>query len=288
MLRILLLLLLVVSSSLIEAAENALYRTLVTDGLTVAGELRSLPLPTLADGLDREAQWAAIETITDENHPREALLRQEVGAPLVLKIKNDPAGSTVRRIDVWFVAYGALKTVQSEAFWKKEKKEDTPTRWEGKQLTADDLRRRGISSGSESPSDEQYAAGSLTLFDRVDLQVTVHAMRSTTVRSVVAATIVDSRFRNDAEFPNRWQRLLSDGTVANTPDAFTPYDGMGGYVKVTPLVEPAGALFVEAHLMFDEPLGWFRGTNLLRSKLPLATQIEVRKFRRRLAQLEGR
>ncbi len=287
MLRILLLLLLVVSSSPLDAAENALYRTLVTDGLSVAGELRKLPQPTLADGLDRAAQWAAIETITDENHPREALLRQEVGAPLVLKIKNDPVGSTVRRIDVWFVAYGSLKTVESEAFWKKEKKEDTQTRWEGKLLQAAELQRRGIASNSEQSGDEQYAAGSLTLFDRVDLHVTVHTMRSTTAHSVVAATIVDSRFRDDAEFPNRWQRILSDGTVTNAPDAFTPYDGMGGYVKVTPLVEPAGALFVEAHMIFDEPVGWFRGTHLLRSKLPLATQIEVRKFRRRLAQLEG-
>jgi hypothetical protein len=36
-------------------------------------------------------------------------------------------------------------------------------------------------------------------------------------------------------------------------------------------------------MIFDEPNGWFGGANLLRSKLPLVIQDEVRNFRRRLA-----
>ena len=42
-------------------------------------------------------------------------------------------------------------------------------------------------------------------------------------------------------------------------------------------------MFIECHMIFDEPRGWFGGANLLRSKLPLAVQEEVRNFRRRLS-----
>jgi hypothetical protein len=55
-------------------------------------------------------------------------------------------------------------------------------------------------------------------------------------------------------------------------------------VKITRLAEPAGSLFVEYHVAFAEPQGWFQGANLLRSKLPIAAQDSVRKFRRTLAE----
>ena len=67
----------------------------------------------------------------------------------------------------------------------------------------------------------------------------------------------------------------------------TPYAGLGGYIKVTGLHEPAGALLVECHAVFDEPQGWFDGKNLLRSKLPLVVQENVRTFRRKLAKVSG-
>jgi hypothetical protein len=63
---------------------------------------------------------------------------------------------------------------------------------------------------------------------------------------------------------------------------------MGQYLKVTALVDaddkPNGKLFIEAHMVFHEPQGWFGGANLLGSKLPLAVQDNVREFRRLLRQ----
>jgi hypothetical protein len=61
-----------------------------------------------------------------------------------------------------------------------------------------------------------------------------------------------------------------------------PFSGSGQYLKVTRLVEPQGALFVEYHLVFTEPADWFGGANLLRSKLPQAAQVIVRSMRREL------
>jgi hypothetical protein len=46
---------------------------------------------------------------------------------------------------------------------------------------------------------------------------------------------------------------------------------------------PVGALFVEQHLIFVEPAGWFDGTNLLRSKFRLVIQDRVRAMRREWA-----
>ena len=41
---------------------------------------------------------------------------------------------------------------------------------------------------------------------------------------------------------------------------------------------------MEYHVAFVEPQGWFHGTNLLRSKLPIVAQEMVRKFRRNLSE----
>ena len=43
-------------------------------------------------------------------------------------------------------------------------------------------------------------------------------------------------------------------------------------------------MFIEYHVAFIEPEGWFHGTNLLRSKLPIVAQEMVRKFRRNLGE----
>jgi hypothetical protein len=98
---------------------------------------------------------------------------------------------------------------------------------------------------------------------------------------------LDPRFAADGEFPNRWRsidRLADEAEKLGPP---RPYAGFGGYVRVTELREPAGALFVELHTAFQEPAEWFDGHNVLRSKLPLVTRENVRTFRRALAREAG-
>jgi hypothetical protein len=50
-------------------------------------------------------------------------------------------------------------------------------------------------------------------------------------------------------------------------------------MKITKLKEPAGAIFIEQHIIFAEPTGWFNGANYLRSKLPFAVQKQARNIR---------
>src|SRR5205814_1186239 len=96
------------------------------------------------------------------------------------------------------------------------------------------------------------------------------------------------RFGDDPEFPNRWRPISRDDDGKPVLGEAHPYGGAGAYIKITRLAEPAGALFVEYHLVFTEPKGWFGGANLLRSKVPILTQSEVRAFRRELGKAKSR
>ena len=60
-----------------------------------------------------------------------------------------------------------------------------------------------------------------------------------------------------------------------------------GTLIIGHLKEPANAILVEFHQVFVEPKKWFDGANLLRSKLPLVIQPEVRAFRRELTKLSN-
>ena len=109
---------------------------------------------------------------------------------------------------------------------------------------------------------------------------------------MIAAQKLDPRFARDAKFPNQWRPLTRKPTGGFAEGDAQPYGGMGQYVKVTALVDadgkPNGKLFIEAHMVFHEPQGWFGGANLLGSKLPLAVQDNVREFRRLLRQNSSR
>jgi hypothetical protein len=62
---------------------------------------------------------------------------------------------------------------------------------------------------------------------------------------------------------------------------------MGSYAKATSLKEPAGAILLEYHMVYDEPQGWFNGANVIRTKLPVIVQDSVKKLRRKLAEKES-
>ena len=274
-----------------EPANEILNHLISKDGLPGAGDV-ALPKPSMADGLDRAGQRAAIVAIADANHPPEALERKSVVAPLVLKIGgDDPAEKqrSLRRVDIWFVAYGKLDTIADESFWKSvrnsgsDRDDQELSTTKTAILTADELRARNITG----PEDERHLTADLTLFNRVRVSATMQAKQTRSAESIVLAAMLDPRFAEDQEFPNRWWPLTRDDAGHQQQGQPHPYRTAGWYCKATQLQEPAGAIFVEYHVLFDEPFGWFDGANLLRSKLPLVVQDGVRKFRRHLQQGSG-
>jgi len=63
-----------------------------------------------------------------------------------------------------------------------------------------------------------------------------------------------------------------------------PYSGAAFYAKVTRLVKPANAIFVEFHHVFYEPRAWFdEDENLMPTELRRIIPFEVKQFHVKLA-----
>jgi hypothetical protein len=268
-----------------EETANPLFQQLREQGVAVGAGIKvPLPAPTMADGLDAKAQQAVLKAVAGEDYSLDELLRNSVVAPHILKLRDinpsDPA-APARGVDVWFIAYADLKTVTDKDFLERLRNTNEK---EGKShtLSAAELEKRHLAVKAADEKHESYGNVVFTFLDRVEISATGHSYWSQTPDSVVYASLLDSHFVHDADFPNQWR------AVTRNPDGKTqlgpahPYDGAGYYVKFTRLAEPKGALFVEAHVVFAEPVKWFDGANLLRSKLPPAVQAQVRSVRREL------
>jgi hypothetical protein len=284
-------------SSVTHAQTNPVYVELTQRGVVVPkGPALKLPAPTMADGLDAASQRKSLESIADERRPVDALLRKGVTAPIIFKSGDDKAsaatGGTGKRVDFWFVVYGDLKKIADEGFWadKKDKSEDDPdpndAQFTGKLLTPEELKERKIEPLVSPGIVENYGTFDVQLFNRVRVRGTMQSVQTQTDESVTYAAILDPRFANDKKYPNQWQSISRDDAGKLQYGPLKPYAGMGSYAKATTLKEPKGAILVEYHMAFDEPEGWFRGANVIRTKLPIIVQDNVKKLRRKLAEKE--
>lgn len=265
-------------------AANPLYQTLLEKGVAVEGEVRvKLPPPTMPDGLDSAKQKAVIEKLIGTDYTFENFTRNSVVAPFKMVIRDvkSDAKTPVRGVDVWFVAYGDFAFLDDEKFLERLL---NAGRGEGKSkdISPSDLEKRKIAIPADRAKREHLGHIDFDFLDKVRLEATGHSIWSKTAESVVAAVEIDPRFAKDPEFPNLWRSITKTPTGVKLGEPM-PYAGVGIYVKITKLAEPAGAVFVEQHVIFTEPTGWFEGANLLRSKLPPAMTNTVRSMRREWA-----
>ena len=186
------------------------------------------------------------------------------------------------------MAFGSFDSLKSEDYLTKQlnlaaNNDQSETNGQAKMLTADDMRKRNIAAGTK-PGDPRWVAVTSTLLGKVRISLTTQNIKTEGKDSILIASVADPRFANDAEYPNSWRSLTVDDAGKRQTGPPEPYVGLGSYAKATRLAEPAGAIFMEYHVAFVEPQGWFHGTNLLRSKLPIVAQEMVRKFRRNLGE----
>lgn len=262
--------------------QNPLFKKLTGTGLDVGGkEKTKFPAPTMADGLTGAQQAAVIKGVIGTDYSYDEFVRDSVVAPQILKIrdiadsdKNAPA----RGVDVWFVVHGDFKQLEDDKFLDKLLSAGKGSGdAKGGPLKPADLAARKIEIKKEDEKRETYGTVEFDFLEKVRLNATGHAMWSRNKESVLAAAEIDPRFQGDKEFPNQWRSITKVGGVkVGNPN---PWSGAAMYVKVTKLAEPAGTLFVEQHIVFAEPTGWFDGANLLRSKLPIAVPQTVRTMR---------
>lgn len=269
---------------------NPLFTELCTDGLSLgAAKTVKLPSPWMADGLDATRQAAVLAAVAGQHTPVDELVRASVVAPYILRI-TDLSESDPRRpgraIDLAFVAYGDLDRLSRSDFLDhllNSGRQDAKIQ----ALGASEAGRRGLTTALPPGVNEGFAHVNLNLMDRVELSGTNRTVWTRTGESITVAAKLDPRMTNDPAFPNRWRTLRRDDEGRVVPEgAGHPFEEVGYYLKITQLREPADALFVEWHLIFAEPVEWFDGANLLRSKLPLVLQSKIRGFRRDLLRMK--
>lgn len=261
--------------------QNTLFKNLLETGLTINDKVKiKFPKPSMSDGLDAAKQKEVIKALLSGDYDYDEFTRKSVVAPQLMKIRNVPGGDAnapIRGVDVWFVVHGDFKKLEDDKYLDKLVNTGRGTGGKGGELKADELAKRGIKKGDAKR--EGYGFVEFDFLEKVRLRATGHAMWSRTNESVIAAAEIDPRFLNDKDYPNQWRPITkADGQVKlGDPQ---PWTGAAMYLKITKLHEPAGAMFVEQHVIFVEPTGWFGGANLLGSKLPIAVQDNVRTMRK--------
>ena len=266
-----------------EPADNPLATELVKKGLVLPQGPVNLPTPVMKDGLTGAEQMAVIEKLTP-NYTN--FIRNKDVSPMVLKIEPIEGSNKERigqKVDLYFVAYGKLKSAVSSDVMERLLGNPKANIGKGDAafLSEADPKKRNITLAKAKDVEERFTILNFELLDKVQLSGVGRAFKTNGTKTIVSAMQLDPRFAKDKEFPNQWQPVnLKDGAKVLGPAK--SYEGFGGYVRMTELKQPPGALFVEFHLVMNEPKEWFGGRNLIKSKLPLAIQERVRSFRRQL------
>ncbi len=157
-------------------------------------------------------------------------------------------------------------------------------RFVGRELEPEVLRKRGIeppkSTAGAFPR-EAYVQTTANLLDRLRVEATSHVMATRSEGSIVVALQTDPAFRGPGPSENRWEPLRGDDRRPRS------YVGGSGYLQISRYKPVDGALIVESHLAFFEPKAWFDGNPILRSKLALIAQDQIRSLRRELKKSQG-
>jgi hypothetical protein len=265
------------------ASDNPLFKRMRSDGIAVSAENKSpLPAPLMADGLDAAGQRAVLQKLVGRRYTVRDITAKIGTAPHVYSIDKIAADDALRvfRIDVSFIAYGSLDDIANRDFLEKLHKKSKDRHIHI--LTAEELDKRKLTVESSKEREERYSHGVFLVLERVELRAALHSVVTRQPDSLLAATVIDPRFARDSDFPNRWRKITVDEEGERKLGPAHPYSGAGGYLKITRLHEPTGALFIEYHLVYTEPKGWFNGADPLTTKLPAIIQSEVRNFRQEL------
>jgi hypothetical protein len=298
------LLLAVVSAAPSSASENPVFKDLISKGVAMSdGASVKLPPPVLADGLDAIQQTSALAKAAGAHGTVADLVKTSYYAPVVVKVRttkqSEGEGPAVRTLDVWFVAHGDWNVLTSDNFLESAIRGKSESATKGKEevagrvvlnsgvLTDKELNARKLSVTVKKDYEERFVYATFSLFERVELSATRFSALTRGNDSILAAGRLDPRFLNDADYPNQWRPLVRDERAEIKPGKAHPLEHAGGYAKITRLLDPTDGVFVECHIVYEEPYGWFDGVNLVKQKTPIMVQEKVRTFRRKLTLASG-
>ncbi len=268
-------------------AQNSAFTQILETGLETGGQKIELPRPRLLDGLNAEAQRAALRDVAGSDRAVDDLMRESVTAPYIIKVRDIKAsGATVRVADVWFVVYSDLKQLDfgQEASRTDQQEIEVANMWfQVRLLKDDDLRSAGVKPAPPASGQHTwYSHAHARLLDRIDFEATNQIVATQSPDSIVIASRTDPSFARAGALANSWKPLAKEGApkIDETPK---PYEGGMSYAKISRLALKPQAILVEMHLAFVEPDGWFQGAPILRSKFSVIAQDQIRSLRRELA-----
>ena len=275
--------------------ENVLLNELVEKGVKMPdGQVVCLPAPTMAEGLNEKQQAAVLAAIAPRGKVQE-FLDKSSSAPVSLKLgkiaSTGNAGDVIRTANVSFIVYGDWGMLTSDQFSRGILKEGKPNseKKEGMvsragYLKTTDLVVRGLPTRAKPNVKEYFLYTTFKLFDRVELSTTRFGAATKTPTGVIVAAKVDPRFAKDKQYPNLWSEIIKDAHGEAQLGPSQPYSGAAFYAKVTRLIKPENAIFVEFHQVFYEPRVWFgEDENLMPSELKKIIPFKVKEFRIKLA-----
>jgi len=279
------------------ASENALLKELVEKGVKLPdGQVVCLPAPMMAEGLNEKQQAAVLAAIAPRGKTQEFLdkfLDKGSSAPVSMKlgkIASKAGDDVIRTANVCFIVYGDWGVLTSDEFSRdilkvgkpgSEKKEGMVSR-AGYLKTTEQL-PRGLATRAKPGVKEYFLYTTFRLFERVELSTTRFGAATKTPTGVIVAAKVDPQFAKDKEYPNQWREILKDAQGEAQLGPPQPYSGAAFYAKVTRLIKPENAIFVEFHQIFYEPRAWFgEDENLMPSQLRRIIPFKVKEFRIKL------
>ena len=269
---------------------NPIFHELLTDGVKGAdgSEAFRLPEPTFADDASAEAIDAAFKQVAGSAGAVRDLMRDSVTAPFILKTRDAKAGDDhVRMADLWFVVHAdfdGIDLAKVAATGDGQEVEAGNMRFATKRLTDGELRAAKVEPlPPVEGRQEWFARLDGRLLDRIAVGATDRVVATRTQASVLVASKTDHGFNGDGRYPNQWATVARKGAAEQTgpPRA---YAGGASYVKITRQPGHPGTLLVESHLVFFEPHAWFDGAPILRSKIGVVAQDQIRRLRREIEQ----
>jgi len=271
---------------------NPIYHALIASGLNIEGRTIKFPRPLLNDEQSAETQQAQLVELLGSERKVAEFLRDSVSAPFILKLKDETTtGSILRRADLWFAVHASLDSVDFDAF-SRQSNDSKPVevgnmRFESRQLDAAALKERGIEVPASNDTQEAFFMHQTgRLLDRIHVEGTDSIFASRTPRSLVIAAQTDRRFDNDPKAANRWWSITRRAGKEEAGTAQV-YHGGASYVVINQLASDPKVLVAEAHFVFAEPRPWFDGSPILRSKISLIAQDQIRHLRREIARKKG-
>lgn len=247
--------------------------------------------PTLPDGMPADQQAQAIGSILG-NLEADRFFRSSVVSPFVFKLEplsKLEDGGQRQRLDVWFVAHGKLDTIEEKQMMDDlagpEAKISPGLPEVARALTEAEMQTRELKYGEQPDgSGRSYGIMGANILDKAFVTGITSSRYRKTDDSIELFLRMSPLLFDDADFPARWHSITKADNGAFQLGKANPYTDLAALIKATKLADVEDGLFVEVHVVYAEPYGWFEGRNLLRSKLPPVLQDLVRKFRRKLAQ----